>query len=168
MPTAVQVHDVPEAIRSLSTFDRPDYVDLFVVSAEDASGTSTERWARAAMEGAPAIGRFLAWRVCCGLRLDETPSDDHVAGWRIAGRGNDWIRMEAASWFMTAHIVFRIERRRVSFATFIRYDRAIAALVWGMASVAHRQVAPGFLDGAVRRVARTRRATAGGRAASAR
>ena len=73
MPTAVQVHDVPEAIRSLSTFDRPDYVDLFVASAEDASGTSTERWARAAMEGAPAIGRFLAWRVCCGLRLDETP-----------------------------------------------------------------------------------------------
>jgi len=166
--TAVQEHVVPEAIRSLTSFDRVDYVDLFVAPAEDAAETSPEGWARAAVEGAPAMGRFLAWEVCCALRLEHTASADRLAGWRIAGRGPDWIRMEAESWFMAAHIVFRVEPRRVSFATFIRYDRAIAALVWGLASIVHRQVAPGFVDAAVRRVARMRRATSGARGAFAR
>jgi hypothetical protein len=165
---AVQEHCVPEAIRSLTTFEPLDYVDLFVAPAEDAMGTSAEEWARAAIEGAPAVGRFLAWQVCCALRLQHAPSSDRIAGWSIAGRGSDWIRLEAESWFMTAQMVFRVERGRVSFATFIRYDRPIAALIWGMASIAHRQVAPGFVHGAVRRVARMRRATSGGLAASAR
>jgi hypothetical protein len=160
VPTAVQEHDVPEAIRSLGTFDPPDYVDLFVAPADDATSTSPEGWARAAMEGAPAVGRFLAWEVGCGFRLERTAAADRVAGWRIVGRGDDWIRTEARSWFMTAQIVFRIEPARVSFATFVRYDRAIAALVWGTLSAVHRRVAPDFLGGAVRRVARARRPAA--------
>ena len=160
MPTAVQEHDVPEAIRSLGTLDPPDYVDLFVAPADDAARTSPEGWARAAMEGAPALGRFLAWEVGCGFRLERTASADRIAGWKIIGRGDDWIRTEARSWFMTAQIVFRIETGRVWFATFVRYDRAIAALVWGALSAIHRRVAPDFLDGAVRRVARARRPAA--------
>lgn len=169
MPAAVQEHTIPEAIRSLSTFESADYVDLFVAPAEDATSASPERWARAAMEGTPALGRFLAWRVVCGLRLEQRPSADYVAGWKIDGRGEDWIRTEARSWFMTAHIVFRVEPARVSFATFIRYDRAIAALIWGAASAIHRRVAPDFLGSAVRRVRRgAGPPTAGSRAASAR
>ena len=155
MPSVAQEHDVPDVIRALSTFERPDYVDLFVTPADEAMDTPPEGWARAAMEGASRLGRFLAWRVVCGLRLEE-PSADHVAGWRIDGRGENWIRMEASSWFMTAHIVFRVEPARVSFATFVRYDLPIAALIWGTASVVHRAVAPDFLGGAVRRIGRAR------------
>ena len=151
---------MPEAIRRLSTFDPPDYVDLFVAPADDATSTSPERWARAAMEGAPALGRFLAWEVGCGFRLEHTPAPDRIAGSKVTGCGDDWIRTEARSWFMTGQMVFRIEPTRVWFATFIRYDRPIAALLWGALSAVHRRVAPGFLAGAVRRVARAGRPVA--------
>lgn len=154
----VQQREVPEAIRALSTMAPPDYVDLFTATAGRADDTSPEQWARAAMEGAPPAGRFLAWQALLGLRLDLTPSPARVGGWTIADRGDGWIRMEARSWFMTAHIVFRIEPAQVSFATFVRYDRRIAAVVWTPVSAIHRRVAPGFLAGAVRRIDRSRRA----------
>jgi hypothetical protein len=153
---AMGVRDVPHAILSLSTMDPPDYVDLFVATAPEATRTPPEAWARIAMDGAPALGRFVAWRVLCGLRLHAQPSPDHVAGWKITGRGEHWIRTEARSRLMTAHIVFATEESRVSFATFIRYDRPIAAWTWGVVSVIHRTVAPGFLRGAVKRVNRAR------------
>ena len=152
----VRQRDVPEAILALSTLDPPDYVDLFVATTAEAARTSPEEWARAAMEGAPALGRFVAWRVFCALDLHEQPSPGHIAGWRIDGRGDHWIRMEARSWFMTAQIVFTIDESRVWFATLIRYDRPIAAWIWGTVANVHRAVAPGFLAGAVRRVERAR------------
>jgi hypothetical protein len=79
-----------------------------------------------------------------------------VAGWKIADRGDSWIRVEASSWFMTANIVFQIDEGRVSFATFIRYDRPVAALVWTPVSIIHRAIAPDFLRAAVKRVERSR------------
>jgi hypothetical protein len=117
---------------------------------------SPEQWARAAVEGASPAGRFLAWRVICGLRLQPQPSPDYVGGWKIADRSDNWIRMEASSWFMTAHIVFQIDEGCVSFATLIRYDRRVAALIWTPVSILHRAVAPDFLRAAVKRVERSR------------
>lgn len=152
----VRQHDVPEEILTLSTLKPPDYVDLFVATSAGADRTSPEDWARAAMEGASELGRFLAWRVCCGFDLHQEPSPDHIAGWRIDGRGEHWIRTEARSWFMTAQIVFTMDQSQVWFTTLIRYDRPIAAWIWGTVSHVHRAVAPGFLAGAVRRVERGR------------
>ena len=153
--TARQRHDIPEDIRSLAP---ADYVDLFTATVpETAAAASPEQWARAAMEGAPAAGRFLCWRALLGLRLAGGASPDHVAGWRIDGRGDDWIRVAARSWFLTAHIVFRADDGLVWFATFIRYDRRLGALVWPRAAVLHRAIAPDFLRAAVRRVERARR-----------
>ena len=147
--------DIPEAIRALDTLPS-DYVDLFVATTGDAAKTSPEQWARAALEGASALGRFMAWRVLLGLRLESRPSPDHLAGWKIADRGDDWIRIEASSWFMTANIVFQVDAARVSFATFIRYDNPIAAVVWTPVSAIHRRVAPDVLSAAVRRINRSR------------
>lgn len=124
---AAQVHVVPAAIRALA--GPHDYVDLFV-----------------------AAGRFLAWQVVCGLHLQ--PGPDRIAGWRITGRGQDWIPVAAGGRFMSAQIVFRVEAARVAFATFVHYDRRIAAPIWGTASVIHRTAAPAFLRHGVRRVAR--------------
>jgi hypothetical protein len=152
----VQQHEIPERIRDCSTMVS-DYVDLFTATASRAMDTSPEQWARAALEGASPVGRFLAWQVLLGLRLDQRPSPDHLAGWRIAERGDGWIRIEASSWFMTGHIVFQVEGDRVSFATFIRYDRLVAALVWLPASIIHRAKVPDVLRHAVRRVERSRR-----------
>jgi hypothetical protein len=147
-----QQRTVPDTIRVLSALERIDYVDLFTATAPDAKDRSPEQWARAAMEGASAAGRFIAWQVILGLRLERRPSPDHVAGWKIADRGDGWIRFEASSWFLTARIVCRVEDGHVSVATFLRYDRPVAALVWPALSGFHRRAMPGLLRHAVRRL----------------
>lgn len=149
MPTVLQERNVPEAIRSLSTFAPADYVDLFTVGTGAARG-APEEWARAGVEEAAGRAGQFVWRVILGLRLERRPSPDHVAGWKIAERGEDWIRLEAASWHMTAHIVVQVDDDRLSIATFIRYDNPIAALVWPPLSNVHRRAMPGLLRRAVR------------------
>lgn len=155
VPIVVQQHNVPEAICALDAL-ASDYVDVFTATASTATNTSPERWARAALEGASPMGRFIAWRVLLGLRLEPRPSSDYVAGWEIVDRGEGWIRIEASSWFMTANIVFQVGAGEVSFATFIRYDRRVAALVWTPVSIIHRQLAPDVLRHAVMRIDRSR------------
>jgi hypothetical protein len=162
MTTVVEQRNVPDTVRSLSTLAKQDYVDLFTVTAGTAADRSPEQWARAAVEdtaGEFAVGRVIAdwvddaaglagqfvWRVLLGLRLEWRPSPAHVAGWKIVHRGDSWIVLEAASWFLTAQIVVQVGDGQVSFATFIRYDRPVAALVWPALSVGHRQAMPGLL-----------------------
>jgi hypothetical protein len=149
--TVVGLRNVPEAIRSLDTLASPNYVDLFTASTTGgATDTSAEEWARVALEDTPT-GRsapFL-WRLL-GLRLAPMPSPDCVQGWKIGDRGDDWIRIEAASWFMTAHAVVQVDDTQVSVALFVRYDRPIAALIWLPVSVMHRRAVPVMLHQALR------------------
>ena len=154
--TLIQQRTIPEAIRALDTLPS-DYVDVFTATASEAADTSPERWARVALEGASPTGRFLAWRVLLGLRLEPQPSSDFVAGWKIADRDDGWIKLEARSWFMTANIIFHVDEEQVSFATLIRYDRKVAALVWTPVSAIHRRIAPDVLRHAVSRINRSRR-----------
>jgi hypothetical protein len=153
--TVVQRRNVPETIRALGSLAKLDYVDLFVATTSEATDASPEQWARAAMERASPAGRFIAWRLLCGLHLEPRRSPEYVAGWKIADRGDNWIRVEASSSFMSARMVFLIDERRASFATFVRYDRPIGALIWGCVSVIHRAIAPDFLRAAVKRVERS-------------
>ena len=145
MLTVVGLPNIPEAIRCLDTLASPDYVDLFTATASGARDKSAEEWARAVLEdtpsgrSAPSLWRFL------GLRLGPTPSPDFVQGWKIAHRGEDWIRIEATSWFMTAHAVVQVDHGHVSLALFVRYDRLIAALIWPPVSVMHRRGVPVIL-----------------------
>jgi len=150
MPTVLQELTVPETIRSLSTMARPDYVDVFTVTARGVERGSPEQWARAGIEDAAGLAGQFVWRVLCGLRLERRPSPDYVGGWKIADRGDSWIRLEAASWFMTAHIVVQVDDGQVSVATFIRYDRPLAAVVWPPLSAGHRVAMPGLLRQTVR------------------
>ena len=139
------VNNVPEAIRSLSTMARSDYVDLFTITTGEAAGGSPEQWARAAVEDAAGLAGQFVWRVLVGLRLERRPSPDSVGGWTIADRGDSWIRLEATSWFLTAHLVVQVDDGQVSVGTFIRYDRPMAAVVWPLLSVGHRLAMPGLL-----------------------
>ena len=154
VPVVVQQRGVPAAIRSLTTITRPDYVDVFTVTTSNAADASAEQWARAGIEeGAGEAGQFV-WRVLLGLRLERRPSWDRVGGWKITDRGDRWIRLEATSWVLTAHLVVHADDREVTVATFIRYDRPFAAVVWAPLSVGHRKAMPGLLRRAVRAVAR--------------
>src|SRR5947209_8023872 len=119
MPTVLVNSDVPQKIRSLSSLD-PDYVDCVAV-ARSVTDRSPEEWARATVEGVSPWGRFIAWRVLCGLRLESGSSPEFIAGWKIADRGDNWIRLEATSWFMSAQIVLHVDKACVSLATFVRY-----------------------------------------------
>ena len=143
--TVVDLSDMPATIRSLDTLASPDYVDVFSAPVNGATDRSPEEWARALLEETPT-GRSapVLWRRL-GLRLGPRPSADHVQGWRIADRGEDWIRLETASWFMTAHCIVHIDDRQLSLALFISYDHPIAALVWMPVSAMHRRAVPVML-----------------------
>ena len=139
--TVVGLHSIPPAIRSLDTLPRPDYADMFTLTAAGATDKSAEEWARALLEETPFARRyaFFPWRILLHLRLGPRSSPQHVYGWRIADRGDHWIRIEAASWFMTAHGVIHVQEGRLSVAWFGRYDRPVAALVWPPLSPFHRR-----------------------------
>lgn len=160
--TATQVHEIPDEIRALAPPDGYDYVDLFVLTTTGAAEHSAETWARTALEDSPRIGRFLAWEMLCQLRLDVRRSPEQLAGWKVTERGDDSITMDAAGWFMAARMVFHVVGERVSFATFVRYERGIGARWWPQVATVHRKVAPRMLRAAGSRIRRAGRASLSG------
>ncbi|NRQ40333.1 hypothetical protein HII36_52205 [Nonomuraea sp. NN258] len=122
---------------------------MFTLTTAGPAG-EPERWARAAFERVAGLQGQFIWRVLLGLRLRRTGAD--VAGWRIAGRGDDWIRLEARSWMLAGYLVVQVEGDRVSLATGLRYDRWPASAIWTPLSAVHRRLAPGLLRDAYRAV----------------
>lgn len=115
-----------------------------------------EHWARAMFGDVPSPGEVFIWRFCLGLRLRPGPSPETVAGWRIAARREDSIRLEAASWFLSANLVVRTGAGRVALETSLHYDRAPARVLRRPLSAVHRAVVPGVLRSADARMARSR------------
>jgi hypothetical protein len=144
--------EVPEAIRSLGALAHADYADI-VTATIDETPAEPEQLIHAALKRMPRGLVFfipLVQRVFLGLRLELRPSPDRLLGWKITDRGENWIRIEAASWFMTGHVVMHVDEVQMSFASFIRYDRRLAALVWPPISLIHRQVALALVRSAIR------------------
>ncbi len=150
MPSVIQQRNIPEVIRSLSGMDSPDYMDLFTVTTNGAADASPEQWSRTAIEDVAGLGGQFIWRGVLGLRLKSRPSMERVGGWKIADRGEDWIRLEASSRFLTAHLVTRLGDGHLSAGTFIRYDHPIAPVIWVPLSAVHRRLMPGLLNQTVR------------------
>jgi hypothetical protein len=146
----VGAHDVPEEVRALSTLAEPDYVDLFTVETHLATDRSAEEWARAVLEQTPLARRNARtlWQLM-GLRLGPPQSPEHVQGWKIAARGDNWLRLETTSWYITAQAVCLVEEGRVSISLSLRYDRQVAALVWALVSGPHQRAVPVMLRQAV-------------------
>ena len=132
---------------SLSTMERPDYVDLFTISTTRITGGSPERWARAVVEKSAGSGGQFIWRVILGLRLEGAP--ERVGGWRVADRGDDWLRLEAASRLLTAHLLIQAIEGHLSVGTFIRYDSPVGRITWPPLASVHRRLMPGLLRKAV-------------------
>ncbi len=144
--------EVPEEIRSLGALANADYADI-VTATVDGAPAEPEQLIRAALKGVPRGLLFcipFVQRVFLGLRLKLRPSPDRLLGWKIADRSENWIRIEAASWFLTGHVVMHVDEGQLSFASFIRYDRWLAALVWPPISLIHRQVALALVRSAIR------------------
>lgn len=143
--------DIPGPVRALSSLPRPDYVDLFTLATNVEA--APEQWARAMFGSVPSAGEVFIWRGLLGLRLARDRPPATVAGWRITGRGPDWIRLEAASWFMTGNLLVQTAAGQVSLVTFVHYDRPLGRLWWPPLSVIHRRLVPGVLRHAAGRLA---------------
>ena len=101
---------------------------------------SAEEWAQLALDVTlgwvrPPV-RFVQ-RYVLGLRL-EPKGRDRFLGWKVSASGEDWIRLQAASWFLSSEMVFKIEDA-LRLGVFVRYDRRLGALVWPPVSLSHRQ-----------------------------
>jgi hypothetical protein len=148
---------VPEAIRSLSTVDDPEYVDAFTLSTSLARDASAEGWARAVLEESPLARRSARrlWSLM-GLRLGPPHSPDFVQGWRIADRGDGWIRGETSSWYLEAQLVCLVEEGRVSLSLSLRYrQRLVGLLVWALVVHPHQRAVPVMLHQAAKVVGAT-------------
>jgi len=147
----VGTHNIPESVRALSSLPDIDYADQFTLTT-DADATP-EQWARAMFGDVPSVAELLIWRALLGFRLSPGRSPATVGGWRIGGRGDDWIRLEAASWFLTGNLVVQTADGRVSLGTFLHYDRRLCHVVWPPLSAIHRRLVPGLLRDAAGRAA---------------
>jgi hypothetical protein len=148
--SAVGKHNIPESVRALSSLPDIDYADQFTISA-DADATP-EQWARAMFGDVPSVAEQLIWRGLLGFRLSQGRSPATVAGWQIGERGEDWIRLEAVSWFLTGNLLVRTADGRVSLGTFLHYDRRLGHGVWPPLSAIHRRLVPGLLRDAAARI----------------
>ena len=91
----------------------------------------------------------MLWRLI-GLRLGPPHSPDHVQGWKIAERADNWLRIETASWYLTAQAVCLVNGDQVSLSLSLRYDRPVAAVVWARVSGPHQRAVPVMLHQAVK------------------
>jgi hypothetical protein len=148
--SAVGTHNIPESVRALSSLPDIDYADQFTLSTDTAA--TPEQWARAMFGDVPSVAELLIWRGLLGLRLSRGRSPATVAGWQIGERGEDWIRLEAASWLLTANLLVQTADGRVSLGTFLHHDRRLGHGVWFALSAIHRRLVPGLLRDAAARI----------------
>lgn len=139
----VGAHRIPEAFRALSTLPALHYADHFTLNTETAA--TPERWARAMFGDLPSPAERFIWRGLLGLRLSRGRSPDTVAGWRVAARGEDWIRLVAVSPLLAGELIVRSPRGQVSLSTFLHYRSGFGRTIWTPLSAVHRRLTPGLL-----------------------
>ena len=143
---AVGTDTLPDEVLRFSSLGRVDYADWFCLRTDVYA--TPEEWARAMFGNVPNATELFIWRGLLGFRVRRERSPDLVAGWRITSRSTTWIRLETASWFLAGNLVVHVSGDRVSLTTFLRYDQALARVLWPTLSAVHRRLVPGLLRGA--------------------
>ncbi|MDF2976487.1 MAG: hypothetical protein K0S40_1215 [Actinomycetospora sp.] len=150
----VGVADAPAAVRARSTLHDPAYLDHDVL-ATDPGPWTPEQVARVMFEDVGGARARAIWRTLM-LRIDPRPSPDRVAGWRIDGAGDDWIRLHAETWWGRAQLIVHHGDGHLALTTVMAYDHPAAPAIWGAASAVHRRVVPGLLLATRRAIERRR------------
>ncbi|WP_157006011.1 DUF2867 domain-containing protein [Agromyces laixinhei] len=153
-----RIHAVAHDFRAKDVweFSEPDLAETSLLDADYAdefalitcTAATPEQWARAMFGDIPTVAERLIWRGLLGIRLSRGRSARTIAGWRIAERGDRWIRLEADSWFLSANLIVRTTGDGVSLTTVVRYDRSIGRVIWAPLSAIHRRLIPGVLRSA--------------------
>ena len=152
--SAVGTRNIPASAIGLGSLPEVDYADRFTLATDVEA--SPERWARAMFGDVPNAGELFIWRGLLGLRLSRGRSPDTVAGWLVGGRGDTWVRLTAASWFLTANLIVQTAPGGVSLTTLAHYARPPAALLWPPLSTIHRRLVPDVLTNAATRIGTSR------------
>jgi hypothetical protein len=139
---------MPRHVVVATSLPDADYADLFSLPAR--VDATAEQCARAMFGDVPDAAERLIWRGLLGMRLGRGRSATTVAGWCIGAHGENWIRLEARSWFLTGNLVIRVTTDQISLATLVRYDRVLGRLIWPALSVLHRRMTPGLLRDAAK------------------
>lgn len=150
---AVGTQAVPSAVLDLSALSRVDYVDHVAIAHPHAAEVTAEHWARAMFGDAPDPTVRLLWGGVLGLRLALGVSRDTVAGWRIAERGEGWIRLTTSSRSATAELIVHADDAQLGLALVVRFDRRTARINWLPIAAVHRRLVPVLLRSTVRKVA---------------
>jgi hypothetical protein len=141
--------EVPSDIRDLDPLDNSNYDYACEVQAAEGDGRSAEEWARATFASAPLLLRWfilVGWRVGLGLRLESTTSPSYVLGWKVLSATPRAAVLGVDSFVLTARLVVNVDHSKVIHATFVRYDRPLARLLWAFAAPIHRRVIPYLLN----------------------
>lgn len=149
--TLVHRERVAPTIGSLSGFSDLDYSDAFRVTTAGVRPRSPARWAHALVEDAAGVGGQVLWRGMLGLRLDAR-APARIGGWTVAERADSWIRLEATSRILRAHIVVLVDGPSMIAGTFLKYDHPLAQIIWRPLSAVHRRAMPKLLRRAAKRV----------------
>lgn len=146
----VGVGQLPPSALMLSSLAVVDYGDRVSMSTD--SSATPEQWARAMFGDVPNALQRVIWRGFLGLRLTRGRSSELVAGWRVGGRGDGWIRLEATSWLLDGNLVVEAARGEVALGTYLHHRRRLGRAVWFALSTVHRRLAPGLLPSAAARL----------------
>jgi hypothetical protein len=136
-----RVRVTPPTTGSTTALQEHDFACAYEVVVAPGDNRSSEQWARAVWEGAPAPLRWFmlaGWRLVLGLRLGPRHSPDHILGWRIVDRGPDGTACQLRSGFLHAHNVFCKADGTFVWSTFVTYERPIGRVIWPPASLLHR------------------------------
>lgn len=144
---------VTASARALTALPGIDYADRCTLGTD--VDATPEQWARAMFGDVPSAAEWFIWRGLLGFRLSRGRSPDTVGGWRVGGRGEGWIRLETASWFLSGNILVQAAGDRVTWTTVLHHDRVWGRLVWPPLSAVHRRLVRQVLHAAEGRLRRT-------------
>ena len=137
----IRVQPTTPTTGSRDVSHNPDFECAYQVAVTAEDNRSSEQWARAAWEGAPAPIRWFmlaGWRFVLGLRLGPRGSENHILGWRIVERRPDETVCQLNSGFLSAYNTFWLADGQLVWSTFVTYERPIARAIWPPVSILHR------------------------------
>jgi Protein of unknown function (DUF2867) len=137
----------------------PDYASSFAADCPQADGNTPEQWARSTLEGAPGFLRWfvlIGWKVVLRLRLQPRSAAGNIMGWRIRTTTPDAITLEVSSSLVAARKVLKVEQDRVTFTTYVWFERAQGRLLWSVIAPIHHRIEPLLLTLAASRTNKQR------------
>lgn len=133
-----------------------DYVDAFEVPIAGGDFRTAEETFRDGLGAKPGgVGGVVLWvhRHVLRLRVDPSPSPDHIIGWPIVRSDRDELVLATGGPLMRGELTLRRhDAQRAVLTTRLHYRHRIAArTVWAMVGPLHRAIAPRLMERSARR-----------------